>query len=308
MNRIQVLGIGIILIVGIGTAGIFIIFDPFNFINPNDQTNQTDNDIDDPIDPPDSTNQTNGNINQTSTFTGNNFTAYEWDYSTPWEQGFSNTTFTNMEIFVPDGTKSIIVVRNGHIVYEKYYSGSNDTQHHIYSVTKSIVSILIGIAIDYGFINSTNDKVMDFFPNKTIENVDDRKERMTLYHLLTMTHGIDWEELAYPYGDSRNSFSQMWPHSDWTSYFLDLPMIHEPGTQFEYSTAASHTLSAIIEQSTGMKTNVFAEKYLFNPLGIKTSDITWLTDGSGTYEGGRGLHIITKDMAKIGHLYLENGS
>jgi hypothetical protein len=94
MNKIQVLGIGIILIVSIGTTGVFIVFDPFNIINPIDQTNQTNDDRDDPIDPPDKT-------NQNTTFSGYNFTDFEWDYSTPWEQGFSNTTFSNMELFVP---------------------------------------------------------------------------------------------------------------------------------------------------------------------------------------------------------------
>ncbi|MHA1984381.1 MAG: serine hydrolase [Candidatus Hodarchaeales archaeon] len=187
MDKIQFLGIGIILTIGIGTTGIFILFDPFNILNPNSQTN----DVDDPIDPPDQIN--NGN-NQSHSFSGYNFTTFEWQYSTPWEQGISNTTFSDMEIFVPTGTKSIVVIRNGYIVYEKYYSGLNSTQHHVYSVTKSIISMLIGIALDNGFINSTEDRVLDFFPEKTFENVDDQKERMTLYHLLTMTHGIEWEE------------------------------------------------------------------------------------------------------------------
>ena len=281
MKQSKLIGLAFAIIVFSSALGIIVYFDPFQSSTPK---KNPDVDYD--------------------------FTPYQWNYSNPEDEGFDPQTFKTLDNYITNGlkgTKSVVVIRNGNIVFEKYYSGTNTTLHHLFSVTKSITSILVGIAIDKGYIKSINDTVLSFFPNKTFKNVDERKEKMTIFHLLTMTHGVQWEELIYPYGDPRNSFTQMYAQSDWVQWFLDLPMEHEPGTYFEYSTGASHVLSAIIQQATGMKTNKFAEKYLFNPLGINSSEIIWLSDRSGIYEGGRGLYLTTLDMAKIGLLYLNNG-
>ncbi|MHA2235037.1 MAG: serine hydrolase domain-containing protein [Candidatus Thorarchaeota archaeon] len=157
----------------------------------------------------------------------------EWITSTPEEQGMNSTKLIEMEAFVNDSALSpygMIVVRNGYIVHEKYYysvKGHNITEE-INSCTASVMSALIGIAIDQGFIDNVSQTVLSFFPDKVFANPDARKDAMTIEHLLTMTHGLNYEE----------------------------------------NTGAPHILSAILQNVTGTTTASFAETYLFTPLGI----------------------------------------
>jgi CubicO group peptidase (beta-lactamase class C family) len=208
---------------------------------------------------------------------------------------------------------SLLVIRNGYLITEQYYQTDNhiysrDCKHYIYSCTKSITSILVGIAIEQGYINNVHQKVLDFFPDRNISNVDSRKEAMTLEHLLTMTSGMNWVEWHTNPSDPANSFNLMVRSSDWVQYVLDRPMNFDPGEVFNYNTGGSHLLSAIIQKATGRTTLSFAQEYLFNPLNITLGDIVWDYDPSGIVSGGTGLYLTPQDMAKIGYLYLMNGT
>ncbi len=200
---------------------------------------------------------------------------------------------------------SIIVIRDGFIVtewYEEYYGKNSLFQ--IYSASKSVTSALIGIAIDKGFIDGVNELVLDFFPDKNISNLDPRKESMTIEHLLTMTTGLHWPE-NYPYSDPRKITHELRASDDWVQFVLDRQMIFAPGLVFNYNTGASHLLTAILERATNMSTLDFANKYLFGPLSIK--DAFWMVDPQGVAQGGNGLMIKPRDMAKIGYLFLKEG-
>ena len=194
---------------------------------------------------------------------------------------------------------SLLIVRNGYLVSETYFEGfQQDTRHELYSCTKSFVSTLIGIAIDKGYIDRTDRRIVDFFPEHTFANLDEQKEAMTLEDLLTMRSGLDWQEGDPVYG-------AMYRSPDWVQFVLEKPMAQPPGSQFNYCSGCSHVLSAILQETTGMNPLDFAEQYLFEPLGI--SDIQWDTDAAGIPIGGWGLQMTPRDMAKLGYLYLQDG-
>ena len=223
-----------------------------------------------------------------------------WRISTPEEQGLDPVLLGQMFDAIEDrslNVHSVVLVRNGVIVAEAYYSpyGQN-TRHVLYSVTKSFVSALVGIAIEEGYIESVDQPVLGFFPDRAFANPNSRKDAMTLEHLLTMTAGLDWEE-------GTPTYMAMYRSQDWVSYVLDAPMVAEPGDQFVYCSGCSHVLSAIIQQATGMNTLEYAQSRLFEPLGI--TNVYW--DSSGIPIGGWGLEITPRDMAKFGYLYLNDG-
>ena len=234
-----------------------------------------------------------------------------WLISTPEEQGMDSATLKQVTEQIQQqniAVHSLLIIRQGHLIFEKYFNleeylghilSNQDNMHSLYSVTKSFTSALIGIAIKEGYIDNTSVKVVDFFPESLIDNLDSRKKNLTLQHLLTMTTGFEWDEWT---GDSA---LKMLKSANPIEYMLDLPMQHEPGTELTYCTGASHLLSAIVQKTTGMTTLEFARKYLFNPLGI--SEVQWTYDQQNIYHGGHGLSLTSRDMAKFGYLYLNNG-
>jgi len=141
---------------------------------------------------------------------------------------------------------------------------------------------------------------MDFFPEYRVTNQDQRKGRITIEHLLTMTSGIDWPQ----YGPN-NISDLMGKSGDWVKFILDRPMAAEPGSRFNYSNGDSHLLSAIIHRATGETALDFGWKYLFQPLGI--SDIRWDYDPRGITIGSATIYLTPRDMAKLGSLYLNDG-
>ncbi|UCG01633.1 MAG: serine hydrolase [Candidatus Heimdallarchaeota archaeon] len=238
-----------------------------------------------------------------------------WKTTSPETQGMNSTVLNDMTEYIQRYftlAHSILVLRNGYLVTEEYYQTDNhiysrDCKHYIYSCTKSITSLLVGIAIEKGYIDSIHQKVLNFFPDRNISNRDSRKEAMTLEHLLTMTSGMDWTEWDSP-SDPANSYRLMVESPDWVQYILDRPMNFDPGEVFTYNTGGSHLLSAIIQNVTGRTTLSFAQEYLFDPLNITSGDFLWLQDPSGIVRGGSGLYLTPSDMVKIGYLYLKNGT
>ena len=226
-----------------------------------------------------------------------------WQVSAPEAQGMDEQVLQQIaEEIEQTGVKinSFLVVRHGSIVFEYYRDGMDqDTQHNLYSCTKSISSTLIGIAIDQGKLQGVDQAVLELFPERTFANPDPQKTAMTLEDFLTMTSGLDWDEGDPLIFDLARS-------PDWVQKVLDLPMATVPGGTYNYCSGCSHILSAIVEQTTGMRTLDFAKRYLFDPLGIQ--DYTWDVDAQGTAVGGWGIHMTTRDMAKIGLLFLHEGA
>lgn len=228
-----------------------------------------------------------------------------WRTSTPEEQGMDSEFLAQAISFVRErnlNIHSLLVIRNGYIVADAYfYPFARGSKHDIASVTKSFTSTLIGIATDKGYIKSVNQPVPEFFPERTVANLDADKKATTLKDLLTMSSGLQCVS------DPREvTLSQMMASPDWVQFMLDLPMSDRPGTRFVYNSGGSHLLSAIIRESTGMNELAFAQKNLFEPLGI--ADVIWPLDPQGVNNRGWGdLRVTPHDMAKLGYLYLNEG-
>jgi len=205
---------------------------------------------------------------------------------------------------------SVLLVKNGKLVLEEYFYGYNrDKQHQLRSATKSVTSILVGIAKDQKRIKSVDQKLYEFFPEYKEIDWSAPKNKITLKHVLTMSAGLDWNEWTYPDSDTRSSIYGMVRSDDWIEFVLKRKMIHSPGEIFNYSSGLSLVLGAILKNQTGLNANDYAEKYLFGPLAI--SDFSWQQGPSGmvyTAGGERGLRLRPRDMAKIGLLYINNGN
>ncbi len=196
------------------------------------------------------------------------------------------------------GLRSFIVVRNGYIVGEEYFGSAGvDSLYFIRSVTKSVISILIGIAIDKGFIQDDQQQLSDIF-NLNSLGIDTTKGKIQIRHLLTMTCGLEWDEFG---GDNSASLQS----GNLLNYVLNKDLVEEPGTVWNYSSGSTHILSAILTEATGMNAMEFADQYLFSYLGI--TNRYWYDDDHGNSIGGFGLMLRPRDLAKIGLLFLNNG-
>lgn len=231
-----------------------------------------------------------------------------WRASTPEAQGMDSAKIEEMFNYIEKSKldiHSILIVRNGHLVTEGHFYPYNKNYRHIMnSVTKSITSALVGLALEDGHIKSIDQKVADFFPDKSIANMDERKKSMTIRHLLTMTAGLEWNESG-AYGAQNDTNTRMWAEKDQLQFLLDTPMKEEPGKSFYYNSGASHALSAIIQKTTGKTSLDYATERIFKPLGI--SDISWGTDKQGIYSGSGRIFMKPEDLAKYGYLYLNKG-
>ncbi len=218
-----------------------------------------------------------------------------WEVTTPEEQGLDSEILLSgvPELEKSTSLMSFIVVRHGAIVFEQYYNlGRNDRASNIHSVSKSILSALGGIAIEKGYLR-LNQPVREILPEYFSEEYS-RKDRITVQHLLSMSTGLDWREnISILDGD------------DWVAATLALPLVHNPGSAFNYSTPVSHVFSAVLTRATGMSTCAFAYKYLFDPIGITLE--SWPKDPQGIHVGGNSIYITPREMARFGLLFLNNG-
>ncbi len=235
-----------------------------------------------------------------------------WPLSTPEAQGMDSAQLVEMVKFYEEthaknekiSLDSITIVRNGRIVADLYLNPlfPKDTKHVIHSCTKSIVSILIGIAIDKGYIKDVDVPVLDILDDVAIKNRDARLNRLTLADLLTMQTGLNSQD-SYLY--QWQKLFEMQKTADWTSFILNLPFDVEPGTRYDYSNMSSFLLSAIVAKATGMDTLSFAKAHLFEPLGIE--EVKWEQSPQGIHIGWARMWLKPHDMAKLGWLYLHNG-
>jgi CubicO group peptidase (beta-lactamase class C family) len=203
------------------------------------------------------------------------------------------------------GIDSLLIARNGYLVTEEYFHGwGPDDLHTLQSDSKSVTSLLLGIALGQGKISSVDQEVLPFFPEyRKIRNVDDRKSAMTLQDLLTMRTGFDWSEDPY---EGSPLFQLNNCQCDWLKFVLDWPMRETPGTRFEYNSGGVILLAGVIRNAAGINTDTFAQRYLFDPLGI--TQVRWYYgEPDNLPHTGGGLNLRPRDMAKIGYLMLRGG-
>jgi hypothetical protein len=188
--------------------------------------------------------------------------------------------------------------------WHPYYQGTD--LHSMQSVSKTVTSIIIGIAMRRGdFKAGISTPVLTYFDVAKVKNVDARKRRMTLKDVLTMTTGLDWHESDVAYDDPRSDSSLMEATDDWVQYVIDKPMAKDPGTVFNYSSGATELLAYIFQKETGQDIEAYGKKYLFGPLGIKYH---WKRTYLGVVDTEGGLYLSGSDLAKIGFLYLNDGT
>lgn len=245
----------------------------------------------------------------------------EWQAANPTDLGMDPAKLWQLNPMIKSGYSNlngIIVVRRGYVAFEQYFNGYGpDEPHHVTSVTKSIISALIGIAIDSGYIKSVDQKALDFFPDYVPAAAAKQKQEITIHHLLTMT-------VPYSFADWHEPLDKLCQQPDWVKYTLD--MLDQNGElgAFKYSTAGAHLLSAIISRSTGQSAREFANERLFGLIGMKDipdyamkafefEDLFgknvqgWVKDPADNSTGGWGLTLTPRDMARFGYLYLNNG-
>lgn len=188
-----------------------------------------------------------------------------------------------------------------HTDWHPYYNHTD--LHTLQSVTKSINSILLGIAMDQGLIKSVQEPILSYFNRYTMDQNDHRKKSVTIHDLLTMRSGFTWDESNYD--EATNSCIIMEGSEDWIQYVLDQPMDTTSGKVFEYNSGASVLLGKIIRQATGKRVDRWAEEVLFRPLGIK--NYYWKVTPMGEIDTEGGLYLSAHDLAKIGSLMLQGG-
>jgi CubicO group peptidase (beta-lactamase class C family) len=216
---------------------------------------------------------------------------------------------------------SVLVARGGKLVFERYFRGSDeipgriygrrvenitfdaDTLHDMKSVSKSVASLAVGIAIDRGLIRSVNEPIFSFFPELS-DLRSPEKDRIQLLHVLTMSMGLAWVEATPATGDDDNDEARMHRARDACRYVLGLAATAPTGQEFFYNTGALALVSAIIRKATGRPLDEFAREALFEPLGITA--VEWERRKGDTDAGG-GLRLRPRDMAKLGQLVLAGG-
>jgi CubicO group peptidase (beta-lactamase class C family) len=224
--------------------------------------------------------------------------------------------------------RSVLVVRHGYLVYERYWQGvSASDGNDVQSVTKSVVSALVGIALGEGKLKGLDQPVGELLARHLPKDADPRVARVTLEQLLTMTSGLAGDDPSLG-GDPRVSQRQG-ASRDWIGHILGRRLATEPGSSFAYSSATSQLLSAVVADATGQSTLAFARARLFRPLGIASvnapepvfvahpspaavkayarAPVAWPTDPQGYQLGFGGLRLPSRDLAKLGYLYLNGG-
>jgi len=227
-----------------------------------------------------------------------------WQTSTPEQQGMDSKILADALDYVRDrdlAQHSLLVVRHGYVILDAYfYPYTGESAHDVASVTKSITTSLIGLALDKGYIKDLNRSVLDFFPELNAPILAADKKHLTIKNLMTMSSGLNCG-----YGPGEPELFAMLKSEDWVQFAFDLPMKAKPGTEFAYCSSGMHLLSAIITRTTGMNALNFAQEHLFAPLGIK--EVVWPSDSHGNNQGWGDLQMHPHDMAKLGYLYINRG-
>ncbi len=227
-----------------------------------------------------------------------------WRYSSPEAQGLDSDVLADAFDYVRDHDTrihSLTIVRNGHIVLDAYFwPFQNGALHDVASVTKSVTTTLAGIAAGQEAFTGLSQPLTSIFSGRSIAKLDERKQRLSLKHLMSMSSGLDCQA-----AHGEITLGQMRQSKDWTQFMLDRAMTDEPGSRFEYCSGGMHLLSAAITKATGLSALDFAQRELFSPLGIRK--VTWPADAQGVSYGWGDLRLEPRDMAKLGYLWLNHG-
>lgn len=204
--------------------------------------------------------------------------------------------------------ESILIVRNGKLVFEEYLNGWDPARiHRLQSVTKGFTSTLVGVAIEQGFIGSLDDPIRDYLPDYS-GFFGGKKDSVTVRHLLTMSAGFKWNEGETYYADPKRCDPHLAEASDdYLKYLLERPIVEEPGTVWRYNSGYPNILGHIIEERSGMKIVEFAYRNVFEPLGIKRAFWMFIS-GENKPSCAGGLRLISRDLARYGYLYLREGA
>jgi len=203
-----------------------------------------------------------------------------------------DTAALDAKLRAEPGVLSVLVQRNGRLVFERYYRGSaRAARLDVFSVTKSVVSTLIGIALAEHKLRSLDQRLGEFFPRDVQHARDKRVRNITLRQLLEMRSG--YRDVAVAQSD------------DWVHTQVDRPLAEDPGSGWAYDNGSYHLLSAVLTKATGLTANAWAQRVLLGPLGI--SPPVWATDGQGHSLGNTGLRLSSRDLVRLGDLYLHGG-
>jgi CubicO group peptidase (beta-lactamase class C family) len=224
-----------------------------------------------------------------------------WRVSNPEDQGVDPLLVAELYLDAAekDNLYGLLVVKNGRLIAEDYFNeGALDNTARLQSVTKSITSALVGIALEKGCLSSVDQRMLDFFPELAGMINDPRKEQITIQHLLQMRAGFPWEE-------SRGDLLEILFSGFRTSTLVEFPLSRDPGTAFQYNNLSSHLLGVIVARVCDRDLKSYAEENIFLPIGAKAGD--WTRDWDGYNNGHADLHMTARDMAKFGLLYLNHG-
>lgn len=228
------------------------------------------------------------------------FTGSEWRTASPASQGLDPQRLSRgvERIGELGGVRSVLVVRNGRIVAEASYAGQdlNRRPHELKSASKSLLSALVGIALDRGWLGGLDSPVGELLPEYATD-LPEAKRRITLADLLSMQAGLA--------STSREHYGAWVSSEDWTAAALARPLETEPGTEYTYSSGNSHLVSAILTEATGRSTLELAREVLLEPVGMEIH--AWQRSPEGYYFGGNNLRMAPRDLARLGQLYLQEG-
>ena len=204
----------------------------------------------------------------------------------------------------PHKIDGVLAIYRGSLVLENYFNGhTSRTPHDLRSVTKSIVALLVGIALEQGHIESIDDPIAKYLDLKPKKNLDVRKEQITIRHLMTMSPGWDCDDWN---PKSAGQEDRVYKKKNWVQYTLDLPMDRDPGSSAAYCSMGVVILKSILESSTNLPIDVFAQEYVFDPLRI--SNPNWdHTSDKKVISAGKRLYITPRELAKIGQLVIDEG-
>lgn len=194
--------------------------------------------------------------------------------------------------------QSLLISHAGELIFAEYYNGTDPRRPaNMKSASKSVISALVGLAIQEGYIESVQEPIANYFPEYMADIEDSGKRSITIEDLLTMRSGLETT--------SNRNYGRWVLSDDWVAFALNQPLVAEPGTRMLYSTGSTHLLSAIITRATGMDTRSYAEQALTSPLGYSMS--YWSQDPQGIYFGGNDMEMTPRQMLRFGELYLNNG-
>jgi len=271
-------------------------------------------------------------------------TASAWPAAVPASTGFNGLTLDSIATQIARGdyghVDRMLVIHRGRVIHDQRYTHDYDRiygdsartasplnaghlsgpynyynpwwhpyyrrgdLHSLQSVTKTVASVVIGTAVTRGEFPGLDTPVLSFFDTTRVANIDGRKRRLTLRHLLTMTGGFEWNE-SLPYTDPRNNAVVMEASHDWVEYTINLPMAREPGLQFNYSSGESELLAHVFHRATGIDIEEYAARHLFGPLGIERW--YWKRTPTGLVDTEGGLYLEAGDLARIWYLFLKHG-